>query len=394
DEEAYRRATSVYLANRVVPMLPPELSENLCSLVAETNRLAFTVEMVGTYEGEIHFAKFYKSIIKVNQRYTYDMAEEEIQKNEEGNWICKVNRLAMALKQKRQKSGRIDLNLSEVRPVIDEEGNVVEIKAQERLQSHMLIEELMLSANIKVAEKLRKNKVPSLFRIHEPMEDDKLETLNSFLRMYGIKHWIRGTDYSDLKKALEVVQGHPAEKLFNYFLLRSFMQAYYDGSDEGHWGLGFKDYCHFTSPIRRYPDLVCHRALDALLNEDTLPYTKEEITSMGYHCSEEERAAADAERDMVKLKACRYVETTGKTDFIGTITGIRPHSVFVELEELNVEGVIRHQHFTDEEELLLPNEFSFQSKKYTKTFYLGEKLSLVLESIDYEEIRIFVKPKK
>ncbi|MEM7180253.1 MAG: VacB/RNase II family 3'-5' exoribonuclease [Spirochaetota bacterium] len=392
DDEAYQRSTSVYLNNRVIPMLPPELSENLCSLVADKNRLAFTVEMVGNYSGEIFFAKFYKSIIKVDKRYTYEMAEKEILTADPNNWLCKIHKLTTGLKNKRITDGRVELDLKEAKPILDEEGNVTEIKLLDRLESHILIEELMLSANIMVAEKLRKSQVPSLFRIHEPMAEDKLETLNSFLRLYGFKHQIRGTSYSDLKRALAVVKDEPAEKLFNYFVLRSFMQAYYSGDKGGHWGLGFEHYSHFTSPIRRYPDLVCHRALDALMQKEKYPYSKEQILSMGYHCSDEERRAISAERDILKLKACRYVESKGITSFIGSISGIRPQAIFVEIADLNVEGVIRHIHFTDEEELVIPNDFSFVSKKYSKQFSLGQKLDLELEKIDIENIRIFVRP--
>lgn len=394
DEEAYKRSTSVYLADQVVPMLPPELSENLCSLVANKNRLAFTVEMEGDYSGKIFAAKFYKSIIRVNERYTYDKAEQEILANEEGNWICKIMRFTNALKKARIDSGRIDLNFKESYVVTDENRNVLRIQARERLNSHILIEELMLSANIKVAEFLRKNKMPTLYRIHETMDEEKLENLNNFLKLYGFKHTIQSTEYSELKKVLKLIEGHQAEKIFNYFLLRSFMQACYSGEQQGHWGLGFKDYCHFTSPIRRYPDLVCHRALEAVIKTENPPYPKEVITLMGTHTSKEERRAADAERDIMKLKACRFLENSGLKSFTGIITGIKPHSVFVELEDLFVEGVIPYTEFTNETELFLPDEFSFVSKKYSRSYFMGEKLELELDRVDFEEIKIFLKLKK
>ncbi|MCB1177965.1 MAG: VacB/RNase II family 3'-5' exoribonuclease [Leptospiraceae bacterium] len=393
DDEAYERATSVYLVDSVVPMLPPILSENLCSLVAGKNRLAFTVEMAGDYNGKIFSAKFYKSIIKVSGRMTYDSAQEEINANDQNNKIVKLMNLARGLKNARINSGRVDLNLKEVYIKTEEDGTVTEIKNRERLESHILIEELMLSANTKVAEFIRKKKAPNLYRIHEAMDEEKLETLNVFLQLYGINHTIHSTDYNELKLALGKMEGHESQRVFNYFLLRSFMQAYYGGETLGHWGLGFKDYCHFTSPIRRYPDLVVHRVLESIINSETFPpYNGDTINKMGIQTSEKERKAADAERDIQKLKACRYLESSGEKKFKGVITGVKPIMVFVELEGFNVEAVIEANHFTNDFELNIPNEFSFISKKNSKTYYLGQVLNLELDRIDFEEIRIFAKP--
>jgi ribonuclease R len=393
DEEAYKRATSVYLTDTVIPMLPPILSENLCSLIADKNRLAFTVEMTGDYTGKIFSAKFYKSIIKVDKRLTYENAQEEIIANNPDSKLVKLMKLANAIKADRIKKGRVELNLKEVYINTEDNGDVIDIKWRERLDSHILIEEMMLSANVKVAEFLRKKNAPALFRIHETMDEEKLETLNSFLSLYGINHVIQSTDYEEIKIALEKLKGNPAEKIFNYFLLRSFMQAYYGGEKLGHWGLGFKDYCHFTSPIRRYPDLVVHRVLDALISSETeLPYSVSDVTQMGIQTSEEERKAADAERDIQKLKACRYIEKLGVKEFVGVISGIKPHMIFVELEGYFGEGAVSYTHFTDEYELKIPNDFSFISKKYSKTYFLGQKIDLVLEKIDYEEMKIFLQP--
>ena len=394
DEEAYERATSVYLGNRVVPMLPPLLSENLCSLVANKNRLAFTVEIEGNYDGKITGAKFYKSIIKVDTRYTYEMAEDEINADETGNWMCKVKRLSEGLRKSRIKAGRVDLNIKENHLVLDERHKIVEIRQRERLQSHLLIEEMMLTANIKVAEFIRKKKTPALFRIHEAMDEEKLETLNSFMKMYGFKGQLKDTSYTQIKKALAEVEGHPIEKIFNYILLRSFMQAYYSGEDLGHWGLGFKDYCHFTSPIRRFPDLVVHRVLDNLLKKEKPFYAKDVIDTMGLHCSEKERKAADSERDYYKLKVCRYIESTGKTEFSGNVTGIRPSQIFVEIDDPNLEGAILHTHLTNEGEISVRDDFSFYAKKYSTVVFLGQKVNVKLEKIDYEELRIYFKPVK
>jgi len=391
DDEAYERATSVYLSNRVIPMLPPVLSENLCSLVSKTNRLAFTAEMEADFDGKITSAKFYKSVINVDQRYTYEMAEDEILQNDPKNWMVQLNTFAKALRKKRMESGRVDLNLKESIMEIGKNFTPVSIQNKERLQSHILIEEMMLSANTKVAEFLRKKKAPTLNRIHEVMDSEKLEALNAFLKLNSMNIQIKNADYGNIKKVLDELHEKPLEKVFNYLLLRSFMQAYYGPEYLGHWGLGFQDYCHFTSPIRRYPDLIVHRVLQSVLIGESLPYTFENLKSMGIHTSEEERKASDAERDIFKLKACRYLESTHKTKFTAHITGYKPTMVFVELDDPMMEATLPKTFFTNEFELVGRNAFTFYSKKYSKDFVIGQKLEVELDKIDYEDITVYVK---
>ncbi len=393
DDEAYQRATSVYLSNRVVPMLPPVLSENLCSLVANKNRLAFTVEMEASHSGEIYNAKFYKSVIKVAKRYTYEMAEDEIKSADPKLWMVQVAKFTESLRKKRIESGRVDLNIKETTISWDKDKKPSGIETRERLTSHILIEELMLSANTKVDEFLRKKNAPTLHRIHEPMDEEKLETLNQFLQLNGHNFRIKDTSYPEIMKAVKTIGDDSVGKIFNYLLLRSFMQAYYGGEALGHWGLGFKDYCHFTSPIRRYPDLVVHRVLHSVLLGEKLPYDKGTISSMGLHCSDEERRAADAERDIIKIKSFRYLESTGIKEFKGFIVGIRPSQVYVELEDSNLEGVLDKSQFTDELEIVLKNDFSFLSKKYSKIFFIGDPVTVSLDRIDYEEIKVYLKLK-
>ncbi|PJZ71051.1 ribonuclease R [Leptospira perolatii] len=394
DVEAYKRATSVYLGSRVVPMLPPELSENLCSLVAKKNRLSFTVEMEADWEGNISYARFYKSVIRVSERYTYGRAESEIVAGDPDNWIFKMMKFAEVLRLRRLRSGRIDLNLKETKVVTDSEHNIVEIAVQERLRSHILIEEFMLSANIKVAEYIHKKNRPTLYRVHEPMDEQKIESLNAFLGLNDIRVRLQDTSYESIQTVLNAIQGKSSERLFNISLLRSFMQAYYSGERLGHWGLGFKDYCHFTSPIRRYPDLVCHRVLQSILLEDENPYNVEDIKVMGLHTSHEERKATDAERDYYKLKACRFLEKSQIREFTATLVGFKPSMVFLDLDNPQVEAVLPAIELTDEGELSSDNDFSFYSKKYTKLFTLGESFPVELDRIDFEEIRIYVKMKK
>jgi ribonuclease R len=254
----------------------------------------------------------------------------------------------------------------------------------------MLIEELMLSANIKVAEYIFKKKYPTLNRIHEPMDEDKLENLNHFLKLNQILIQIKDVDYAAIQKVIENIKDDRVSKMFNYLLLRSFMQAYYGPESEGHWGLGFSHYCHFTSPIRRYPDLVVHRVLQSIIESSNPPYNHDEVFQMGFHSSQEERRAQDSERDLYKIKACRYILAKGIHKTFGNITGFRPAFVFIELEGLPIEGIVDKSELTNDFELLIRGEFSFYSKKFSKEFFLGQRVEVEIKKVDLEEMRIYL----
>jgi ribonuclease R len=397
DEEAKRRATSVYLANRVVPMLPPVLSENLCSLVQGKNRMAFTAEMeVDPSSGKIKNYRFYRSVIRVDRRLTYTIAENELDEalsKRENTELSRMWQVSVGQKALRVKEGRIDLNIKEPKLKLREDGSIESITIRDRLKSSMLIEEFMLSANTCVAAFLKKHKAKTLYRVHEEMDPQKVPTLNSFFKIYNIKAELKNTKAASIQKVLELVKKSPGvEPVFNIILLRSFMQANYRGMPLGHWGLAFKDYCHFTSPIRRYPDLVVHRSLSAILDKKEKPYLEEEINDLGVLTSEQERSAMEAERDIVKLKMIRLIERSGTREFSGFITGFRPDRVFLELEEFPVEAIVMFMHLTNDTELILPDEFSAYIKKFSRPAYLGEKWKLRLEKIDIEEIRLYCSP--
>lgn len=407
DQEALARATSVYLVNRVVPMLPPVLSENLCSLVSGVNRLSFTAEMdIDLKKGTIVKSDFYKSIIKVNQRLTYTQAEDYIDMSLNSDrdpesvykTLAHMWELASILRERRLKDGRIDLNLPEPKIIIGEDDTVKEFYyPPSRLKSSMLIEEFMLSANQAVARYLTKKNANVLYRVHEPMDETKIENLNNFFRIYNVAYDLFDTKAESIAGALKVVktyntEEHDLERIFNLTLLRTFMQADYRGEPKGHWGLAFKDYTHFTSPIRRYPDLVVHRVLGAILARDKQPYTEEEIDELGEHTSDRERKAMEAERDMYRLKVIRHIEQSGQKQFRGFLTGFKLDRVFLELEDFPAEGVVLKDHLTNAPELILPDRFSVFVKKLSRPAFLGEEWNLELERIDIEEIRLYFKP--
>lgn len=397
DTEALRRATSVYLTGRVVPMLPPILSENLCSLVANRKRYAFTAEMtVSRKSGRILASKFYKSVIKVDKRLTYEEAERLIDRPAHESPVDLPAMWALAQKQKagRMTSGRVDITIPETEYVMKGD-KVDQVVYKERLRSSMLIEEFMLSANQATAEFLRKRNVPALFRVHEPMDESKLETLNNFFAIYGLPVELKDSSHSEIVRAQAAVKKKKdplVERIFHMVLLRSFMQATYKGNPLGHWGLGFKDYTHFTSPIRRYPDLVVHRVLDAVLRRKKLPYTEAETEELGFHTSDQERRAMEAERDMVRLKLMRLVEAGGKKKFNGFLTAIRPDRVMVELTDVPVEGVVERHHLTDEPTLIKPDDFSVFIKKLSRPAFLGEQWELELDRMEFEEMRMYFRP--
>lgn len=419
DDEAMYRATSYYLTNRVVPMLPPALSENICSLIANQNRLAFTAEMeIHPKTGKIEKSRFYKSVIRVDRRLTYDIAEQEIDAELAGkvpagksgaggvpadrtgagekSLLGQLWDLAQVQRAKRLASGRIDFDMPEVKIKIGADDRVQGIEYRERLKSSMLIEECMLSANIAVAAFLRSKKINTLYRVHDPMDETRLVALNAFFGQYNIPFKLRDSGHKSLQKALALVKNHiggeQTARIFNMMLLRSFMQAQYRAEPRGHWGLGFADYCHFTSPIRRYPDLVVHRALENALAKKKQAYTADEVEELGFHTSEQERKAMEAERDMSRLKTLRYIEQQGLKKFRGHITGFKPDRIFVELTDTPIEAVVEAKFLTHERELPLPDRFSVYLKKLGRPALLGEEWRLELDRLDFEEMKLYCRP--
>lgn len=403
DQEAERRATSYYLANRVTPMLPPGLSENLCSLVAGKDRLAFTAELhIDPRSGAIRKSSFYKAIIRVDRRLTYDIAEEALDQAPGGDeaqpakLLHELWRLARLQREKRIASGRIDLDVPESKLKIGPDDRVQGVEQRQRQKSSMLIEECMLSANIAVAQFLRQKRAQTLYRVHEPMDDTKVVNLNAFFESYNIPFTIKDSSPKKIQKAMEMVRKHIGEKrlerVFHMALLRSFMQAAYRPDPRGHWGLAFSDYCHFTSPIRRYPDLVVHRSLEALISKKKAPYTRDEVDQLGFHCSEQERNAMDAERDIFKLKVMRYLEQRGLRQFRAMVTGFRPERVYLEISDAPAEAIVPATHLTNERELPLPDRFSVYIKRLGRPALMGEEWLLELERLDFEEMRIYCRP--
>ena len=433
DLEAQKRGTSYYLADSVIPMLPPQLSENLCSLIAHKNRLALTAEMkINLKTGSILGTSFYRSIIRVDRRFTYGEAEEKIERTRGGaaalESLAKIQKegafprpasdfesvflralweLSKNKRRGRMKRGRVDFSFPEPAFHYNSSGRIQSVKYKKRLRSSILIEECMLSANNSVASFLEKKKIPHPYRCHDSMDLEKLEQINAFCSTYQIPVTLKDNSYAAISEALKIIEeGQGNEKkqekrpntnaknfmrLFQIMLLRSFPQAYYTPHNIGHWGLGFSSYCHFTSPIRRYPDLLVHRMLISFLEKKKPLYDMARLEELGQKNSEAERKAIDAERDTMKLKIMRYLIDAKIKECSAFITGIRPERIYLEMKEIPVELIVEAEHLGSEEPLQIEN-FSVYVKKLGRFAYLGEEWELTLERVDLEGIQAYCRP--
>ncbi len=408
DKEARKRGNSVYLADRVIPMIPEKLSNGVCSLNPGMDRLTHAVIMTFDKKGNRTGARFVSAVINSCRRYTYEEAYTRLKLSSqaaaafddahENKIVAHLRRawiLADVLRKKRFKEGCFDLDFPEVRVVLDANGIAFGVKKTEHDESHQLIEEFMLAANETVARELQMEPAPSIYRIHENPDPAKLNDFAELARTFG--HKIGDpTQRSEIQKLTKAIKGKPEEQSLKLALLKSMMRAAYSKDPIGHFGLAKSNYCHFTSPIRRYADLIVHRALKKIMSRrkaPTAPLTPdatptaagmEEIAS---HISKTERTAADAERDSQQLKMIEYLENLLKDNanqtFIAMVTEVRPIGVFIELVDLMVKGMIR--------KIDLPSSdaYTFDKTKMKLVSVLNKKKSIgVTDLIEVKLIRI------
>jgi len=399
DAEAFNRGTSVYLANQVVPMLPEKLSNDLCSLKPNVDRLAYSCIMDLTEKGKIKNYEIVRSVINSKRRFTYEEVESILDagKGEHAGALSMLWSLARLLKEKRMKNGSIDFDSPEAKFRYDEHGKPVEVRIKSRLKSNQLVEECMLLANQTVAWHIGKSKKeadvhPFVYRIHDSPDHDKIRELAVFVEKFGHKLNVSASVSSkDLQKLLNEVKGTPEENVINKVSLRAMAKAVYSERNIGHFGLAFDYYTHFTSPIRRYPDLIVHRMLDEYSKGMTHARRKHFIDTLAQVCkwsSDLERVAMEAERASVKVMQAEYMKQHLGDEFEGVISGVTNYGMYVEINDLLVEGMIHVRNIGDDYYEHDEKHYSLVGRRTGRTFRLGDSIAVKVIKVNVENREI------
>lgn len=399
DKEAYQRATSVYLPDRVLPMLPERISNELCSLRPHEDKLTFSAVFQITPKGDVKEYWLGKTVIHSNHRFTYDEVQEIIEMEEglHSNEILILNQLAQKFRKQRFKKGAINFSSTEVRFKLDEKGKPIGVIIKESKEAHQLIEEFMLLANRFVAEhmgkiKFNKKEVPFPYRVHDTPDETKLLPFVAFAKKYGHTFDTSTPEgiASSFNQMLEDVHGKPEQHVLEQLGIRTMAKAVYTSENIGHYGLGFEHYCHFTSPIRRYPDVLVHRILEDCLNNTIEPDKKLEHKCK--HCSERERSAMEAERAANKYKQVEYMQQFLGEEFDGVISGVASFGFWVETVDHKCEGLVSLNSLLEFDDFrLIEGDYSLAGMRSGRKFRMGDKIrikivaaNLTKRQLDYE----------
>ncbi|OMP68240.1 ribonuclease R [Domibacillus epiphyticus] len=400
DQEAYERGTSVYLVDRVIPMIPHRLSNGICSLNPKVDRLTLSCEMEINQAGEVVSHEIFDSVIRTTERMTYsDVNSILVDKDEELRakyeplvpLFERMEELAEILRQKRTDRGAIDFDFKEAKVLVDDDGYPIDVVLRERSVGEKLIEEFMLAANETVAEHFHWMDVPFIYRIHEDPKEDKLQRFFEFLTNFGLN--VKGTANSVHPRALqEIIEGvkdTPEETVISTVMLRSMQQAKYNANSLGHFGLATEFYTHFTSPIRRYPDLIVHRLIRTYLIEGDLSKPTQEkwdarLPEIADHTSSMERRAVDAERDTDELKKAEYMLDKIGEEYDGVISSVTNFGMFVALDN-TIEGLVHVSYMTDDYYRYDERHFAMIGERTGNVFRIGDEITVRVRDVNKEE---------
>ncbi|MFR9603083.1 MAG: ribonuclease R, partial [Rikenellaceae bacterium] len=393
DNEAQQRATSVYLVDRTVPMLPERLSNELCSLRPHEESLCFSAVFTITEGLDIVDEWYGRTVIYSDRRFTYAEAQEVIDtgKGDYAEEVNTLNNLAKAMRKERFKNGALGFERAEMKFELDDKGRPVGVYTKEMGESNQMIEEFMLLANRKVAEFCAHRKSESgrktlrtmVYRVHDKPDPEKLDTFRSFILRFG--HYFKATKgvavAREINKLLADVKGAPEENVVSMLAIRSMAKALYTTDNVGHYGLAFPYYTHFTSPIRRYPDMMVHRLLAHYLAGGKSP-KKEEIESLCTHSSDREIIAANAERASIKYKAVEFMKDRMDEEFDGHISGLKEWGLFVEVDDTHIEGMIPVRELGDDYYVFDADNYQFMGRGTRETFTLGDAVRVKIKRAD------------
>lgn len=398
DQEAFARGTSVYLVNEVIPMLPERLSNDLCSLRPDVDRLTYSVMMDISSSGTVESYEIRPSVIHSARRFSYEEVQEIIErkKGEHDDILLPLHTLTQTLLKRRRRNGSIDFDTAEAKFRFDKDGLPDAIIKKTRLDAHRLIEECMLLANKTVAShigRVRKEDQarPFVYRIHDAPDPSRLEDLSRFVKQFGFSLDARNATAKTLQKLLDTVKGSDVESVITEVALRSMAKAVYSEKNIGHFGLAFKYYTHFTSPIRRYPDLLVHRLLkeyDKGMTVERRELHAKAIPGQCKQASSRERVAVEAERDSVKVMQVEYMKRHLEDEFEGVITGVTEFGMFVEINDLLVQGMIRVRDLRDDYYMFEEKHYSLRGRTRNRVFRLGDRIRVRVEAVHPENRRI------
>jgi ribonuclease R len=399
DREAYARGTSVYFPDRVVPMLPEILSNELCSLKPDVDRLAVVCEIRINRSGKMEHYRFFEAVFRSAARLTYTRAsaimvdKDKTLRADYGGLVSHLDdlyALYRVMHKARKTRGILDFDTSESRLIFDDRGKIKAIQPFTRNDAHRLIEEFMLAANIAAAEFIHENKIPCLFRVHTVPKQEKLDDVREFLQAFGLN--LAGGENptaQDYARVIDSTKDRPDGHLIQTVLLRSMPLAYYGEANLGHFGLAFNAYTHFTSPIRRYPDLLVHRAITSLISKkQQYPYSETGMNEIGAHCSMTERRAEEASRDVVQRLKCEYMKDRIGEEFDATISGVTGFGVFVELNEVYVEGLVHVTSLPRDYYHHDPVHHRLTGERSGRTYRLANPVKVRLIRVDTDENKI------